>query len=253
MSRGGRWALAGAGLAVAAALLVPAAADWLVTRGGDRIETAGPWRVENRLVVFKRPDGSYASLRLSEIDLEASERLTRELAERARSPRPEPAPEPRGVVARLTEKELPPVAREEAPAGAGTGAAEAGAPPGGEEPGPEPGTEAGAEALQIVTWRELGGPERTGLEFVGDVRNLTDHTALGVTVTVVLLDEAGEEAASADALVTASSLPPGSTAGFRASFPGVFRYAGVQFRAAADLVLSQDGQRDEGEPPPLRR
>lgn len=242
MSRRARWALAGAGVAVAAALLVPAAADWLVTRAGDRIETAGPWRVENRLVVFQRPDGTWASMRLSEIDLEASERLTRELAERARSPEAEPAPPPRQVIARLTEKELPPVGPEAAPGAEPSGEAAAG-----EAPKPE--------ALQIVTWREVGGPERTGTEFVGDVRNLTDHTALGVTVTVVLLDEAGEEAETAEALLTTTSLPPGRTAGFRASFPGIYRYAGVEFRARGELVLSdRDSEEPQAEPqnPPPR-
>lgn len=233
MSRGARWALACAGLAAAAALLLPAAADWLVTRDGDRIETAGPWRVENRLVVFERPDGSYASMRLSELDLEASERLTRELAARARSPIAEPRAEPRRVIARLTERELPPVARE-AP-GAGAARIE---PAGEAEEAPQP------ESLQIVTWREVGGAERTGLELVGDVRNLTAQTALGISVTVLLLDEEGAEVASSQALLTASALPPGHTAGFRASFPGIFHYAGIEFRAEANLVESGGAERE---------
>jgi hypothetical protein len=254
--------LAGAGLAVAAALLLPAAADWLVTRDGERLETAGPWRVENRLVVFKRPDGSFASMRLSEVDLEASERLTRELAAEARAPKPPPEPARRKVVARLTEKELPPVERREASPGEPDSVRVEGASAG---EAPRPGAHGGAqgespsepepEALQIVTWREVGGPGGTGLEFVGDVRNLTDQTALGISVTVVLLDEAGEEVASAEALLTASALPPGRTAGFRASFPGRFHFAGVEFRARGELVLSdRGGQERQAEPetPPPR-
>jgi hypothetical protein len=252
VSRRARWALAGTGLAVAVALLLPAAADWLVTRDGERIETAGPWRVENRLVVFKRPDGTYASMRLSAVDLEASERLTRELAAKARAPEPPSEPARRKVVARLTEKELPPVERRAAsPSEPDPVRVEGSAA--GEESRTGPQSEARAEApsepepeaLQIVTWREVGGPGGTGLEFVGDVRNLTDQTALGISVTVALLDETGEEVASAEALLTASALPPGRTAGFRASVPGRFHFAGVDFRARGELVLS-GGE----EPPP---
>lgn len=254
MSRG-RWIFAGAGLALAAALLVPAAADWLVTRDGTTIETAGPWRVENRLVVFERPDGTYASMRLTEVDLEASERLTRELAEKARAPKPAPPP-PKPVVARLTEKELPPMADRPAPAtepaGSGEGAAGQGATPGaagGGEARP-------AESLQVVSWRDVSGTEGAGLELVGDVRNVTASTALDVVVTVVLLDEEGEEVETARALLTTSALPPGGTAGFRASFPGRFHAAGIEFRTSGTLVLSgEDGEDEEAAPdaPPPNR
>src|SRR6476661_7310749 len=63
----------------------PAAADWLVTREGGRIETRGAWKVKNQLVVFTLPNGTLSSLRLSEIDLAASEKAT----EKAKAP---PAP-----------------------------------------------------------------------------------------------------------------------------------------------------------------
>jgi hypothetical protein len=245
LSRAGRWTLAGAGLVLAAALLVPATADWLVTREGDRIETAGPWRVENRLVVFKRPDGTYASMRLTDVDLEASERLTREMAVRARSPEPEPETQPRAPIARLTERELPPVGRQETLASEPAGGAAGAEGPSAEEPRPE--------AIQIITWRELGGPDRPGIEIVGDVRNLTDQLALGVSVTAVLLDETGEEIASSQALLTAQALSPGAVAGFRASFPGIFHYSGVEFRSTADLILSGDRREPAEEEPPGRR
>lgn len=237
-----RWAVAVGALLAAAALLVPAAADWLVTRDGARIETAGPWRVENRLVVFERPDGTYASMRLSEIDLEASERLTRELAERARAP--EPVPEERPAVVRLTEKDLPPVPRaemEEPANAAGSAEPEDGSTDGGD-------AEAEEQALQIVTWRDVGGIESSGIELAGDVRNVSEHTALAVEVTVILLDEAGDVIETGPAVLTSTALPPGQTAGFRASFPGVFHYAGLEFRTAATFALSgRDPEEAQGE------
>ncbi len=67
-------------LAAWAAAVPAARADWLVTRAGDRIETDGGWEVRGRMVVFTRPDGVLSSLRLSEIDLDASAAATAEAA-----------------------------------------------------------------------------------------------------------------------------------------------------------------------------
>lgn len=69
------------GLAAAAAN-----ADWLVTRAGERVETEGPWEVRGRMVVFTNVDGVLASIRLSEIDLDASRAATDDAA--ASSPAP---------------------------------------------------------------------------------------------------------------------------------------------------------------------
>lgn len=249
MTRPARWSLAVAAVA-GLALLVPAAADWLVTKDGSRVETQGPWEVRDRLVVFKRPDGTFASMRLSDVDLDASERLTREMAEKARSAREgkeRDEPRKRPVVARLTEKDLPPVGSER------SSPEETPAPADGEDGGDQAGREqeetAEPESLQIVTWRELGGAEREGIEFVGDVRNVTGNTAVGVTVAVTLYDEEGEEIASRDALLTSGALPPGQTAGFRASFPGVFHYVRVDFDASGQMMLSGDDAEEEGADP----
>ena len=69
-------------------------ADWLVTRAGERVETEGRWQVKGRMVVFTRPGGTLASLRLSEVDLEASRQATAEAAE-ATPPMPSTAQAPR--------------------------------------------------------------------------------------------------------------------------------------------------------------
>jgi hypothetical protein len=238
LSRHARWILGGAGALAAAALLVPAAADWLVTRDGGRIETDGPWRVENRLVVFKQPDGTFASIRLSEVDLAASERVTREMAERAKAPAA-PAPAPRQAVMRLTERDLPPVGS------GGRGATAKGEPDAAAEG--EATDDAGTrESLQVVSWREVSGPNSDGIEFVGNVRNITDRMALGVAVDVVLFDERGEETRSAGAVLTTLALPPGQAAGFRASFPGVYQYARAEFRTRGNLVLTDESARGSG-------
>lgn len=236
MSRRLRWGVAGlAAAAVAGALLYPAAADWLVTRGGSRIETAGPWRVEGRLVVFKKPDGSLVSLRLSDVDLEGSRDLTREMDERAKEAaeavKPEAvakASEKRPSIARLTEADLPPVGSGDAAAERGDSDAGAGAPGEKEKP----------EALQVASWREVGGAGGAGLEFVGTVRNVTDKAALSISVDVVLSDEAGKELGRNAATVSTTALPPGQSASFHASFPGIFSYGKVEFKVGGQLVLT---------------
>lgn len=224
-----------------ASFLVPAAADWLVTKDGARMETDGPWKVDNRLVVFKRPDGTYASVRVSDVDLEASERLTEEMAEKDRSPKPvrekqEPAP-PKKAVIRLTDKDLPPVGRRDE---AARPTSQEGAPPAEGAAAPPPNGATGErQPLEVVTWRESETSESGGVEFVGRVRNRSERTALGVTVTVTLFDPEGEELATTRATITSLSLPPGATAGFRASFPSVFTYARAEFGVTGDLVLNE--------------
>ena len=104
--------------AVLAALLAasPAAADWLVTRGhgsaaGARVETRGPWQVKGRLVVFETAAGQLASLRLDDVDLEASREATRRAEEGARPAAAEPAaqaPPERPPRRRITDSDIAP-------------------------------------------------------------------------------------------------------------------------------------------------
>lgn len=235
--------VAAAALAVAAFLL-PATADWLVTRDGTRIETEGPWTVESRLVVFKRPNGTYASMRLSEIDLEASERLTLEMAEAAKRPKePEEARERRESVARLTERDLPPVGRPQPPQPAEESADATDGGEGSTASDPEEPDEA-ARPVEVSAWREVTTTDDPGVAFVGQVRNPTDHVAVGVTVTVTLYDSEDEEIASTVATLTGDTLPPRKNGGFRASFPGVYYYARADFDVSADLLLTERPEED---------
>lgn len=56
---------------------MPAAADWLVTVDGRRIETQGPWQIKGKAVLFTQTDGRIDQLPRNYIDFEASERATR--------------------------------------------------------------------------------------------------------------------------------------------------------------------------------
>ena len=62
------------GLAVLLLTALPAHADWLTTRDGQRIDTQGPWRLKGKAVQFVHTDGRVDQLPLSYIDLEASQR-----------------------------------------------------------------------------------------------------------------------------------------------------------------------------------
>jgi hypothetical protein len=75
-------------------------ADVLVTDEGERITTQGPWTVKGRQIVFTSVTGTLSAVRLSEIDLEASEVATRE----ANAP---PTPDPEPQVSRPKERRAP--------------------------------------------------------------------------------------------------------------------------------------------------
>ncbi|MEM8930916.1 MAG: hypothetical protein AAGE94_07065, partial [Acidobacteriota bacterium] len=68
--------------------------DVLVTVDGDRIETQGPWEVRGRQVIFTDAQGRHAAMRLTDIDLDASDAATREAAAPPPPPAPDAAPPP---------------------------------------------------------------------------------------------------------------------------------------------------------------
>ena len=58
-----------------ACLTTAVAADLLKTHAGETIETRGPWRVKGKQVIFTNEKGVLSSLRLADIDIEASEEV----------------------------------------------------------------------------------------------------------------------------------------------------------------------------------
>lgn len=239
-------------------------ADRLVTKDGHSIETKGPWRVDGRLVVFTRTDGSLASMRSSEVDLEASRQATEEEkaaaaatvtarqsdqeATEARTPFGRGPDAPRKEpVARLTEKDLPPVGeRADARDGEPTTAAPDAAATGDQQ---------AAGNLRLLDWKE-GAFNQSGLSFTGSIRNDSKFTAVGVTVTAHLFDENDEEAGTSTAVLTSSALLPGERADFRAAFPGKYSYKKVTFDVDGELLLNEQNapgpESGTGDTPPDR-
>lgn len=220
------WAAAFLALAAAA----PAAADWLVTREGGRVETKGPWQVKGKLVVFTLTDGKLSSLRLSEVDLDASRRASAEAAAAAQAKPAAPAqPAKREAKVVLTDDNFRRGTPPPAPAGEDRKESEAG------------GTESGK--LVVASWeRAQGGSGNVVIQ--GTVRNEAPDDATGAIVTVLLYDETGKLLVSGDAVLSSTILPAGETGSFRAEFPDVFSFAAVKFDARGMHVL-----RKPGEPP----
>ncbi len=216
----------------------PAAADWLVGRDGSTVETRGPWKVKRSVVVFTAADGTLSSLRLADVDLEASDRATAEAAApAAAAPAPEPARRPPVLVLRTEDVGGPVADAPEAKTG--------------EAAGQDPATPAAAAKddaepppVEVVAWRQVEGSGIDGLEIRGTLRNDSPSIVTGAGVRVSLFDSDGELIGSRDAFLDAVSIAARATTGFRALFPGVEYFDGepVFEVRARELELSAAGQ-----------
>ena len=213
----------------------PASADWLVTREGGRVETKGTWQVKGKLVVFTLPDGKLSSLRLNEVDLDASRRATEEAvakAAQAAAAPAAPAPPKKEAKVVLTDADFrrtaPPAPAPAAPGEDGKEGEEAGEA----EPG----------KLSITSWERVQGSSHVVI--TGTVRNDAPTDATGVVVTVLLYDETGKLLISGDATLSSTILPAGQSGSFEADFPDIFTFAAAKFEARGLHIL-----RKPGEPP----
>jgi hypothetical protein len=218
----------------------PAAADWLVTRDGGRVETRGPWQVKGKLVVFTRAaEGQLASLRVTDIDWASSERLTAQAAEAQTPPETgsapaEPPKESRWVFTDANfHRPAPPPEKKEEEEAAETDAA-------------------GRPRLPVVLegWERKDHPD--GLEIAGTLRNPGSEIAAEAGVTVRLYDETGALVATSEGRIGTPAIGPGEIVPFRASFPGVFTYATAKFNVRGYGLRIKAVTPGTEEPPPDR-
>jgi hypothetical protein len=214
------------GAVLAAALLAgsaaPAGADWLVTREGGRVETRGAWEVKGKLVVFHTAAGTLASLRLSEVDLDASRAATEQSRTPPAAARPKPARKP--SIVSLTDKDFRKV--EPAAPAADAADAEAAAPATPEEPAVPTG-------LAVTTWERATAEPGGHSVITGTLQNTTGATAADVRLGVAIYDETGRLMARGLATVDSPALPAGQQSGFRVEFPGFFGFADVRFEPSS--------------------
>ena len=227
-SRSGRW------LALAMLVATPSAADWLVLRDGTRIETDGPWQEKGRQVVFTRVNGALSTLRLADVDLEASRAAT------AERPAPEaPAPEgerPRAVL-RLTDDDIRPAVPDVEADGGDSAVAEP------EETAAETAPE---ELVTLVSWESRESRDVDGLEILGRVRNQGDDLAAAVRVKVSLRDENGALLSDSQAFLRSSSLAPGQSSSFRVMLPGIYTLlVDPTFEVSSERITVQGPRRND--------
>jgi hypothetical protein len=233
-----RFARFAAALALAAGA---ASADLLVTRDGATIETAGPWRVEGRRVIFTGTNGTLSSIRTDEVDLDRSALATARAAESAAgAAEPAAVVTPGAPILRLDEDDLPTVSEEGEPEGKK----------------PEPATEPDTP-LRVKSFDQAALPNDDGIQIFGVVENTGRSHLTSVSVTATLYGEEGGMLANGDAQLNQTTIAPGATANFRIEFPGLPDFASVKFNTAARgfETVRPEGDEDaafepEGEAPP---
>jgi hypothetical protein len=229
------------GLVIAGGMTAsPARADWLVTREGGKVETRGPWQVKGKLVVFTRADdGSLASLRSTEVDLDASGKLTAEAKIQAAAPPVVEAPKKKLAVLtdqnfRKTAPPAPPTAADGKPADKKPAAAT----------GP----------LAVGSWKRSESPEGDGLVIEGTLHNSTGDMLINASVEVQLYNEVGDRVGTAQGLLTSTSVQPNGSVDFRASFPGVFTFSDARFQPQGlPLNMSEAKPDDKGDSKPAEK
>jgi hypothetical protein len=219
------------GLLVLGAAALPSRADWLVTREGGRVETKGSWQVKGKLVVFTRAaDSGLASLRLAEVDLDASTRATSEAKVQSEAP-PPPEP-PKKKLAVLTDKDFKKPAPPDEAGKAGDDKPVASNGP-----------------VSVTSWKRVDGDNGVSLE--GTLNNTTNSMIVNASVEIELYNEAGDRVGTSEALLTSTSVQPNGTVNFRANFPGVFTFSDAKFKPSGmPLDMNPPAEKkDDGAPP----
>lgn len=225
-------------VAVLSLVALPVQADWLVTRDGARMETKGPWKVKGKLVVFETADGKLSSLRVADVDLDASRRVTEEaVAARAQAEaEPEKAPARKKSVRVITDKD---VAQAPPPQAA----------PEGEEPAAATGPASGPGVL-VEAWAQERDPEKDHVQIKGTLANASSLTAAELKLKVLIYDETGSLMATSQAAVAKAALTPGQKTEFKADFPGFYSFATIKFEPESRRLETRPADEPVPEAPP---
>ncbi len=214
----------------------------LVTRDGHRLEARGPWRVEGARIIYTDERGVLSSVRLSAVDLEASERASAVAVAPATVPEPTPSRPPALV---LQDGD---VARFQGAGTAGQTALASGQATAATSPAPvvtvadAPGASTASAApadpaapvaetrspVAVVSFRDLGSYDE-GAQLFGTLRNDSDTTANKVTLQVRVVDEAGRPLATSPVPLSTDQIAAGATLNFRIALPEVRAYGKIEF------------------------
>jgi hypothetical protein len=226
---------------LAGALFVPpAGADWLVPLDGDRIETQGPWSIQGKLVIFTSPGGGLSSLRLADIDVDASDHLT--AASRANQNRPRAVQPTREATIVLTDNDVGHVddrlrggmedrqeAAEEARAEIRRSAA------------------ATEEGVSVTEWEQGFDDNANGVVVTGRVENRSRDIQTEVTLQIFLRLVDGSLAGRGPATLQKQVLNPRASTTFKATFPGVLSFDRPDFEINTIALLPREENQPEQE------
>jgi hypothetical protein len=207
-------------------LAAPVAADWLVTSDGLRIETRGPWEVQDKLVVFTSANGALTSLRLSEVDLEASRSATAAAAAPKPTSQPSKPQKPREVFV-LTDADVGHVRPEPTMAERPT-----------QDAPDESEAEDPADRLVVATWAPRDVDD--GVALRGQIANVSSEIAASIEVVAVFRDAEGELLLRQPAMLSTTTLKPGQRSEFQVHSTDLFGYSTVDFEVDHFALLRQD-------------
>lgn len=216
---------------------LPAAADWLVTQDGDRVETRGPWEIRGKLVVFTLPNGTLSSMRLTDVDLDASQQLTS--AKDLPSAPVATTSERREAVIVITDSDVAHVGPEAASTVAERQEA-------GSQARAEQAAEAFGEGLTVAAWNQEYDDAIDGVVLTGSIENRSSNLHSEITLQVMLYNTDGSLAGRAAATVDNILLRAGESSSFRAAFAGIVGFDRPEFRVNSNaLNPRQEGAEGE--------
>jgi len=192
-------------------IAAPTIADVLVMSDGQRLETAGPWRVEGKVVVFNRSGGGLGSVRASGVDFAASVATESPgVEERQEVPpsRPRSAQKPGHRRLRVTEDEL---AKSRRPSSEDRIASPAAT---------ERARTLASSKLTVDTWATAKLSGLGGLEVAGLLENKSSVALEVRGVVVDLLASNGELITTQETLPEERLLGAGQVTRFRVEFHG---------------------------------
>jgi len=203
-------------------MAVPSAlfADWIVTRDGVSFEIDGDWQIEDDLVTFSLPSGTYSAMRLSSVDLDASTTLTEEKA--TTSKRTTPSEGKRKATIVITDADVynPPMQALEAVEPDESRAEEASRVDADTTP---------TTKLEVIDWQERVDASSASLEISGTVKNSGANPATTVSVRVALYDDEGTLLTRNTARLDRPVLLPGESTRFVAKVSDVLSFDSADF------------------------
>ena len=189
-----------------------AAADWLVTQDGSRVEIDGPWQVQGKLVTFTLPNGTLGSMPVSAIDLEASRVATEKAAAAAKPAPAEPQPKRKAEFV-ITDADV------RHPKSAMSADSEPDQPASAETSG----------GLRVAGWRDNVDLSTSSVTVTGNLQNPTQNPATSIALDVMLYGKDGSLLETSRADLEQRFLNPGASIRFEARFSDTLSFDTVGF------------------------